>query len=355
MIVSTCGFGSTGSSAASDYLKECEETCVVDQLEFTIASCVDGLEDLEYHLIKKHSRQSDSIYAIQRFQKLIHRSAKAWNKWTGIPQKELFAALDAFIDAITQVEYVGISPRIYKGGSPFLNTYLGRSIILSRIVRPLEKKKILKKNIDIYPFAKVRMSIGPENFYTEAQKFVKRVLRGMGADLNKIVVLDQAFSGCDPAKSFPFYEDPYAIVVDRDPRDLYIFAKKVLLSRGRFMPSENVQDFIKYYRLLRQNQPYTKPNERCLVLRFEDMVYDYENSAAKIDAFIGIENKKRKTIFIPEISAPNTNLIRKFPEFSADVAVIERELEEYLFDFSKYPQMGNSDKMFFGKSPLNKK
>ena len=48
MIVSTCGFGSTGSSAVSDYLMECENTQILDKIEFTIASRVDGLADLEH-------------------------------------------------------------------------------------------------------------------------------------------------------------------------------------------------------------------------------------------------------------------------------------------------------------------
>ncbi len=354
MIVSTCGFGSTGSSAVSDYLMECDDTQVMDKLEFTLTTCVDGLEDLEYHLMKQHTRQSMSITAIQRFQARIERFSKAWNRRTGISYRDIEKFTDEYVDSITQVKYIGPSPRIYKGGNKFINEKLGNAIILRRIIRPLEKKGIIKNNYYGYPFDEVRLSIHPDNFYEASRLYIKNILSAMGADFSKIVVLDQAFSGVNPVSSFPFYEDPYAIVVDRDPRDMYIFAKKKLLSVGRFMPTDSVEHFIRYYRLLRDNQPYKEKNDRCLVIRFEDMVYDYDRTTALIDQFLGITNSNRKTIFVPEISAANTNLPRKFPEFADDVSVIERELSEYIFDFSRYSAINDSGKMFFGRSPLNK-
>lgn len=354
MIVSTCSFGSTGSSAVSDYLKECENTQVLDKFEFTIASEVDGLVDLAYHLVEKNTRQSSSIYAIQRFQAAVEKAKKSWVRNTHISADEIDRITERFLDGITQVKYTGMSPRIYKGGSAIINRYLGEAVIIKRIIRPLEKKGIIKRNLDFYPLEEVRFSSHPQNFYQEARQFLMDLLSGMGADFNKIVVLDQAFSGSDPETCFDFYDNPYAVVVDRDPRDIFIFAKKVLLSRGRFMPTYNVEDFIKYYRGIRNSKnKYTNPT-RCMSIQFEEMVYEYESAAKRIDTFLNVKNNNRKTIFIPEMSIANTNLAAKFPEYSREVSVIERELPEFLFDFSKYPTPSNAGKMFFGKSPLNK-
>lgn len=353
MIVSTCSFGSTGSSAVSDYLKECENVHVMDKLEFTIAPAVDGLQDLEYNIMKKCARQSSSIYAIQRFRKLILSKRKGWNKRTGISYKAIENELANFIHGITQVEYVGFSPMIDKKHSAFLKSYFGNSLIEKRFVFPLEKRHIIKENINFYPLEKVQMSIKPDNFYEASKVFTSNILREMGVDLGKTVVLDQAFSGCDPAGSFLFYDDPYAIVVDRDPRDLYIFAKKVLLSRGRFMPSDTVENFVTYYRKLRENQPYRIPNERILLIQFEEMVYNYEVAVSKIDRFLNVQNDHRKTIFVPEMSVANTNLIRKYPEFAEDVRIIEEQLSEYLFHFEQYNAPKENGTMFFGRSKLN--
>lgn len=354
MIISTCSFGSSGSSAVSDYLHECEGTHVMDKLEFTLATMVDGLEDLEFQLMLKNPRQASSIYAIQRFKKAAMHHAKGWEIRTGIPRHRTEEIIDEFIDNITQVKYIGFSPMIDKKHSEFLRVHVGTSLIRNRIIAKLERKKIIKDNIDFYPLDTVRMSVHPENFYEEAQKMINTLLKEMKVDLNKKVVLDQAFMGSDPIKSMKFYEDSYAVVVDRDPRDMYIFAKKVLLSKGRFMPTDTVENFIEYYRLLRSGDSYRFENERVLRLRFEDMVYNYEATTKRIDDFLHVVNTNKKSIFVPEMSAANTNLIRKFPEFAADIAKIEQALPEYLFDFDKYEPIDNGGKMFFGKSPLNR-
>lgn len=355
MIVSTCSFGSSGSSAVTDYLSECEDAYVFDKLEFSIVTECDGMEDLEYHLMMRNSRQSGCINAIQRFNKLVNGHLKGWNKRTGIDKGYVRKITDEYIDSLTQVRFKSFSPRIDKPHSQFLQTYLGNAIIRQRLIYGLEKRKIITKNVDFYPLDYVNISIKPENFYCASRKYLHDLLEGMGCDFNKrMVVLDQAFSGNDPAKSFPFFEDVYAIVVDRDPRDMYIFAKKVLLSKGRFMATDTVDDFIKYYRALRNRQPYKYEDSRILCLQFEDMVYNYENTADKIDCFLGIRNSHRNTVFVPEMSAANTCLIRKFPEFAQDIKRIEENLPEYLFDFSKHEMIESNNGMFFGKS-LNRK
>ena len=355
MVISTCSFGSSGSSAVSDYLCECEGVQVMDKLEFTVANMVDGLEDLEFQLMIKNPRQSSSIYALQRFKKAVMSRALGWNKRTGIPIFRVEEITDEFIRSITQVSFVGPSPMIDKKHSEFFRVHVGDSLIKRRIIATLEKKGFVKNNVDFYPLEKVNMAIHPENFYEEAWKFIKTLLVEMGVDFRNKVVLDQAFMGSDPARSMTFYEDSYAVVVDRDPRDMYIFAKKVLLSRGRFMPTDTVENFIKYYRLLRLGKNYSVETDRILHIRFEDMIYNYETTTEKINRFLNVKNVRPKSVFVPELSAANTNLIRKFPEFHEDVKKIEKALPEYLFDFDNHQPMDNGGKMFFGKSPLNKK
>ena len=67
MIVGACGFGGTGSSAVKDLLKEFENIQVLDRAESMFAFKVDGLQDLEYHLVKNYSREISSDAAIKRF------------------------------------------------------------------------------------------------------------------------------------------------------------------------------------------------------------------------------------------------------------------------------------------------
>ena len=355
MVISTCGFGETGSSAVTDYLKECSGIQVSDNFEFTVSTAVDGLEDLGYFLMEKGARQGTSIYAIQRFEKLVNKRKKGWSVQTGISQKEVEDATQEFLDKITQVRYVGFSPRINSPGGETAKQIIGDSLIRRRIIRPLEKKGVIKKNFDFYPLEEVRVAIRPANFYEAAQEYVCRLLKGMGVDPDGKAALDQAFTGANPAKSFPYFRDPRAIVVDRDPRDVYIFAKTKALSVDRFMPTDTVENYIKYYRLIRDGQPYLQEDPRIILVRFESLIYEYEEATQKINDFLGVTNEKRKTVFVPEMSAANTNLITKYPEFKDDIRKIEEELPEYLFDFAKYPEISNSGKMFYGRSTKNPK
>ena len=217
----------------------------------------------------------------------------------------------------------------------------------------MEKKK--GKQLACWPMEKVRLSICPDLFYEKAIIHVKEILSGMDVDFSKPIVLDQPFSGNYPQSAFPFFEDPYAIVVDRDPRDNYVFANTRLLGKNHFMAAESVEKFVDYYRTLRNNHLYKKSDGRVLKLNFEDMVYDYDLTTKKVRDFLHFgENPHPKSVFDPSLSIANTQVYKRFPRFSKDIDYIEKELEDYLFDFDKYGKIDIKGEMFFGKSPLHK-
>lgn len=350
MLIGVCGFGSTGSSAVSDYLKEFSENCVFDKLEFHLAYLPDGLADLEHHLMHPHTRILDSIYGIGRFRKLMAQSRYLSRK-TGVPLSRIVELADEFIDSLVQVSWLG---KPY-GEVGFWNRLVGQRIWYHKLRPFLESR--LHRTFEGWPMVRLPLSIAPSNFHEAARKFTRSLLKEMGADFSKNIVLDQPFDGNNPMVCFPFFDDPVAIVVDRDPRDNYVFAKTKLLEmqNNRFMPTGNVRDFVKYYRLLRDGQPCQHPHERVLRLRFEEMVYDYDAATRKIRDFLHLpENPAPKSIFDPALSMANTQVFRRFPQFAEDVSFIERELPEYLFDFSRFPEPDLSGEMFFGKSPKNK-
>lgn len=349
MIIGACGFGSTGSSAVSDYLKEFDDISVIDDLEFTWVVQQDGLIDLEHKVMHPHFRTTDSIIAIERYLELMKRKMHSYEVH-GLSSQAFQQSVEAFIDAITQVSWDWYDLRDdYKG---LIGRYVRKAIMIRRFIPWMEKKKGTR--ISCYPMKKVRLSVKPQNFYEAARKHVSEMLCGMGADPSKHLVLDQPFSGDNPQAAFPFFHDAYAIVVDRDPRDNYVFARTRLLGRNHFMAVDTVEDFVKYYRALRDGQPYQEKHDRVLSIMFEDMVYHYDETTERIRAFLNLpENPNPRSIFEPSLSIANTQVYKRFPEFAKDIEVIERELPEYLFDFSRYPEPDPKGKMFFGKSPLN--
>ena len=348
MIIGACGFGSTGSSAVTDYLLEFGNVQVLDKMEFTWVSGVDGLIDLDYHLSHPHNRTMDSIYAIHRFKEKVNNSLSGYEKMGKVDAQLFRASADHFIEAITQVKwkwYIGSPSGLFER---MLQTFAKKCI----------KKRELKtgQRVDWWPLKDVSFSVRPQNFDEAARLHVRELIAAMGADFSKPIILDQPFAGNNPQACFKFFDDPYAIVVDRDPRDNYVFANTKLVGRmPHFMPIQPVEDFVRYYRAIRDNQPYKNPDERVLSIKFEDMVYHYEETTKKIRDFLHLpDNPNPKSIFDPAISMPNTQVWKRFPKYFKDIDYIERELEEYLFDYSGCPEPDSNGKMFCGKSPKHR-
>lgn len=337
MIIGVCGFGYTGSGAVLDYLREFEGIQVLDDVEFTWVSGVDGLIDLDYHLNHPHTRTSDSIYALSRYRKKAVNSF--WRYRRVFDSRVLLDSTDKFLDSITQVSW-----NWYISGS---NKFIEKRFkpILKRIITEIEER--LGQQIDCWPLQKVSLSVFPSNFEEAAKIHVKELLSALGADFTRPVVIDQAFAGNNPQACFKFYDDPYAVLVDRDPRDTYVFAKEMLAGRNHFMPIETVQDFVIYYKALRDKQPYKAENERVLYLRFEDLIYNYENTTTRLKDFLHLpEISTPKKYFDPSRSIANTQIWKRYPKYEKDINYIEKELSEYLFDFSKYANVEVKGAMF---------
>ena len=347
MIIGTCGFGATGSSVITDYLKEFDDVIVKDDLEFTYVSGLDGLLYLERAVMHPYNRTIDSIYAIKRFGEYVERKKYSY-QIHGLSPEVFEASAKRLIDTITMTKWY--FQDIRKGSFHYRSRYFFHTYMLKKIISKREQKT--GHRAECWPLTEVKLSVKPDNFYDAARQHVDELMSAMGLDQNKIIALDQPFPGNNPQACFPFYKDPYAVVVDRDPRDLYVFGKTKLMGKMRFFPIETVEDFIIYYRCLRQDQPYLEPNPRILRLRFEDMVYEYDKTTAKLRDFLHLPmNPHPKSVFDPDLSIANTQVFKRYTQFADDVKKIEEALPEYLFDFSKYPEPDFSKKMFFGKSP----
>jgi hypothetical protein len=350
MIIGACGFGATGSSVVTDYLKEFDNVTVKDDLEFTYLTSLDGLLYLERAVMNPYNRTGDSIAAIRRFQEFVMRKKRIY-EIHGLSSDVFLQSAKDFVDAITMTKWKWYCEEKEWRYSPkhLLRKYMEKKVIPAR-----ERK--LGHRADCWPLTDVRLSVRPDNFYEAAQKHVDELLKGMGLDQNKVIALDQPFAGNNPQACFQFCKDPYAVVVNRDPRDLYVFGKTKLMGKMHFFPIDNVEDFIIYYRCLRKDQPYLQDHPRILRLRFEDMVYEYDKTTAKLQEFLHLpENPHPKSVFDPSLSIANTQVFKRYPQFADDVKKIEEALPDYLFDFSKYPEPDFRRKMFYGKSPKHDK
>ena len=355
MIIGACGFTGTGSSAVSDYLQEFEDTSVVDNFEFQLSHAPDGLEDLDFQLNHHCAKYASSVVAIERFRRFFFTYIIFPNK---CKEKALTEACDKFLEAITQATWIGygtVDNQLYCGRKyekRYMNGFFSRAVWRN-------KKKISHmrgKEISGYPLHKMNFALQPKEFDVRARQLIVDVLSILGADFNKKVVLDQPFSGTNPCLGFPYFDEPRAIVVDRDPRDLFLFAKNFLRMKGAgYQIPVDVKEFVKYYRSLRECRFYDAHTQGVLSIHFEDLVYNYEETTQKIDEFCGLSSQNRKKkVFDPTVSARNTQLAKRYPQDKENVIYIEKMLPEYLYDFERFRDIDTSGNMFFG-SASNKK
>ena len=113
---------------------------------------------------------------------------------------------------------------------------------------------------------------------------MRSLLKAMGFDLEKPILLNQPFEGNAPEQSFPFYDDPKALIVDRDPRDLYVAIEKIY-KEPCYHPRHDVKLFVEQYRQIRMHQK-RENTERKLHIQFEDLVYNYDNVSKQIIEFL---------------------------------------------------------------------
>lgn len=331
MIVGVCGLTGTGATAVTDYLDGFEELSSFDGFEFTIAHSPDGLEDLDYQLNTHCSKYTSSYVAISRFQRCAYNYMIRLNKDKGI-QKKLTKLTDDFVESITQVSWKGFGVagiQLYKSRFAML-PYLYATNAMKRL--PIK----FDKEWTYFPSHIMRFSIKPDGFHEKCRQYVSDILDIMGVDQTKPVILDQPFAGNKPENSFVYFEDPYAIVVDRDPRDLYVFTKEFYHKNGVVyqIPADTVENFIAYYKNLRIDWPLN--DERIFKINFEDMIYRYEETTSGLKRFLGLKGDHSNSKFDPSRSIHNTQVFKKYPQYTNDIQRIEEDLAEFLYPFEQF-------------------
>lgn len=329
MIVGVCGYGYTGSGAVVDLLKEYEECNVFDDFELSIAYVPDGLKDLEYHLMIQPNRFMSSDVAIRRFIEYVIGRSKGRNNDLQKGSNNTFRKLSLnYIRKITQLEWDG-----YWNYDFFIGGFIKRNfefrILQNKVMRPIEKRKEIK----IYPYRKMYFSIKPNAFYDITKSYMDNLISNFKGydEKKKINVINQPFPANCPETCFDFFNNPRAIIVNRDPRDMYIFCKHIMKSSAAWIPTNNVQQFIIYYKKMREIKNDSKD---VLLVNFEDLIYNYSNTVCKIENFLDIkEHNKSKQGFDPSISINNTMLFKRFAQYDSDIRVIEKELSEYIYGF----------------------
>ena len=100
---------------------------------------------------------------------------------------------------------------------------------------------------------------------------------------------------------------------------------------------------------MRQNKV---EDHNVLSIHFEDLIYNYNDTTTLIKKFIGLDDNDRICrLLIPGASKNNTQLFNRYDD-SDEICIIEKELREFLYDFSKVEKNDTFDDDIIRKSRI---
>ena len=333
-IISCSSYYGTGSSAVTDYLSEFDCVASMGDYEFRFLHDTDGIADLEYHLVWNHNRHN-SGHALKRFKKLVdfQTGSKLVPRYEPFFNNRWKELAYRYIDELTDFSYKG------WWQYDLLDRGLGfyyRKMLLNKLYHFTQGRNS-EKVLNVLP-NEITYCSHPtqEAFDTATKRFLSDLLAEANPKNMPFLLVDQLLPSSNLHRYWKFFDDIKAFVVERDPRDLYILEKHYW--NAKIIPTETVMQFCEWYKYTRAHRKTEKLNsENALLIQFEDLVYRYDDTTLTIRDWLGLsdsDHKRKLMHFDPNKSIKNTRLWLKH-DIGEDLRVIENELAEYLYDYSK--------------------
>jgi len=323
--ISCVGYHGTGSGAVEDFLREFNNIAMAKYgVESRFLQDPDGISDLEYNLVENPHRLN-SGFALKRFllfakaeeRSYRHIFGKRWMEWAR-----------EYVEALSEFSYTGYWHGDIRIVSPFrLFVYKARKAINMVMPKKFKKNKYYNyfKNIETY-----YVDLSEEQFLDITQKYCEELCELLNKENKEYVILDQVVSPTNVQRYSRYVKDLKVIVVDRDPRDVYL--NDVVKNKNFVLPKE-LDKFCKVFRMSRQN--VAEDGDNVLRVNFEDMIFKYDETTEKIMEFLGLSKEAHvapKTHFNPNVSVVNTKIWEKNDDYREMAEYIEKELPEYIYD-----------------------
>jgi hypothetical protein len=196
---------------------------------------------------------------------------------------------------------------------------------LKKVLFRLGYKKIFENTVYLSRFEEKKFVDITKNYLNTL--FLSSVSAG-----EKSIVLNNAFEPFKPSMSYRFFDSVKSIVVDRDPRDIYLSAcnSGVIngIDVGNAVTGGNVQTFVQRFKIYRKS---LENNTQTLRISFEDLVLNYDATLEVIYSHLDESpsvHTMKGTVFNPNISSNNIG-IWKASTSQKDIDFIIKNLEEF--------------------------
>ena len=334
--IAVVGYHATGSGVIDDLLRELDNTSFTAyNAELRILHDPDCISDLEYHIVKDPHRSGSGL-AIKRFINYCKTETRMeerifGDKWmllvTSYAESLCIHKYKGWMSCETQLLPIRtrLVGKIKKAFFYVLRQKPFSNIFPTSFQRP--------RWYNYYPNITTYYANLSENEFLEKTKsFVESLCNIINVDKKEFVVLNQFTSSHNPMRDLRYVDDMKVIIVDRDPRDLFVH--NVIMKDHR-LPSDPLK-FAKQYRLMRKRCAEEDP-AKVLHVQYEDMIFKYDETVPVIMDFLGIDAShhiKKKTCFKPGVSINGTQLwIYKATKYVNEIQIIEKELPDMLYVF----------------------
>ena len=343
--IACCGYHATGSGVISDLLREMNNVaCPKYGAEIRLLHDSDCISDLEYHLVTDPHRLSSGL-AIKRFQNYCKEQTRMEYKIFGNMWMEL---VNEFANSLIIHSYKGW----IDSDLQFMSAWKKRIVFCKKALffllrqRPISelvpKKWQRPRWFDYYPEYETYYSrLSEESFIAKTKSFVEKLCSVINPEGKEYVLLDQFASAHNPMRDLRYVDDMKIIIVDRDPRDLYIHH---MVHKDHVLPKDP-KKFAIQYRLMRQVLA-PEDSQKILRISYEDMIFHYEEMVQKVLDFLGIDKSHHvsvKQYFKPGVSINGTQLWRHcVKDYTEAVKIIQEELPDMLYEF---PESSERDRI----------
>jgi hypothetical protein len=349
-IIDISGFGHSGKTAVTDLLREVDGLNVhPSSFEFNFLKLPDGLIDLKRNIIDNWS-PIKSDFVIKRLKRLATALNANYSEHLGI---DFFYITNEFINSI-------IADNLKVDW--YDDLYLDKNQVnKDRIRKILETAGLLKyfRNIRKVYFShndsrkSIVYLVNQEKLILNIKMYLEKILFDKKNN-DKTVVLNNAFGPFNPTESMTFFDNGYCVIVDRDPRDIYmssldldeiyipqfesnnpVYSSEYLMNLKRDMLGTNdIDTFILRQIQYRKNIKQGLDNDHVIRINYEDIVYKYEETVSLLFEKLGIDPRlhTRKLMhFNPELSKKNIGLWKRNSDMK-EIKLISKKLKMFLYE-----------------------
>ena len=345
MTITTTGYYSTGSSAVYDLLREyssCTEEVHKNNLnEHILLYMPNGLFDLEDKLLIGNSihRSDEAMNAFyQAMKDLYENNYQVFGNYKKRYGKRFMDAFEKLIEDLTEYRIKG--RWYYDNEMQFSIAHTAASTLRRICKQPVNANFF--ENIsyrDKYSDNITRYAFPTEtDFYQKASAFIREFFSMAQGEGQGVLLLDHLIL---PHNAFrlPRYlkdDELKVIIVDRDPRDVYIDIRK-RQKRYKGIPPVpvNPKDYVRFWRALRESERRFYLPEQVLRIKYEDLFFKYEETVALIERFCGFTSEQHKApgqFFNPLMAEAFINQYKTDIKWEKSIRYIKDNLQEYLYE-----------------------